>query len=93
MLTQLLSVVRQPGELDWDSAGFPRSYSWGGMIESGHEAGREASVMQSNALSSQRKPFSALILYTTQRCDTGKCDAHGDRTGMRTDRLAAQAAV
>lgn len=33
MLTQLLSVVRQPGELDWDSAGFPRSYSWGGDRE------------------------------------------------------------
>lgn len=40
MLTQLLSVVRHPGELEWDSAGFPRSYSWGEVIEgrwrSGH---------------------------------------------------------
>lgn len=41
-----------------------------GMIESGHEAGRGASVIQSNILSFQRKPFSALILYTTQQCDT-----------------------
>lgn len=93
MLTQLLSVVRQPGELDWDSAGFPRSYSWGGMIESGHEASREASVIQSNIPSFQRKLFSALILYTAQRCDTWKCDARGNRKRIRTDRLAAQAAV
>lgn len=35
MLTQLLSVVRQPGELDWDSAGLPRSYTWGEVIEGG----------------------------------------------------------
>lgn len=39
MLTQLLSVVRQPGELDWDSAGLPRSYSWGEVIEGGWGTG------------------------------------------------------
>lgn len=44
MLTQLLSVVRQPGELDWDSAGFPRSYSWGGGREEMEERALPDSV-------------------------------------------------
>lgn len=41
MLTQLLSVVRQPGELDCESAGEPKSYSWMEEIEVRRQKGRK----------------------------------------------------
>lgn len=83
MLTQLLSVVRQPGELDWDSAGFPRSYSWGEVIEWRWRSGQYGD-QRSFLYMGQHSFF--VLLHTTQQCDTWKCDAHRDRNRNKNKR-------